>query len=140
MVEFVDISAWVNTQKGRQDTVVKDVVMNIDKGVSMRSPILTGRFKGNWMLGINFQPSGKDLEKFDKSPLGTVGKTVNEHESQLPRLHAAGKVYYLVNNLSYANLLEHGHSWQTNRHSAGIVGLTLVEFSGVVDRAMVGVR
>ena len=138
MTEFVSISSWVKTQAGRQDTVVRKTVLDVDKSISMRSPVDTGRFKGNWMLGIDFQPSGVSLEKFDKSSLGTVGATVAEHASQLPRLHAAGKVYYLVNNLDYANLLENGHS-QVQAPN-GVVGLTILEFNGIVERSMVGVR
>jgi hypothetical protein len=50
---------------------------------------------------------------------------------------AAGKVHYITNNLPYAWRLEHGHSKQA---PAGMVGLTVVEFAGIVDKAANDVR
>lgn len=139
MVEFVSIAAWVNAQKGKQDKLTRKIVLDVDKGVSRRSPVDTGRFKGNWMMGVDFKPAGYDWELKDKKPLGAVGDTVTIHDSMIPKV-SAGHVYWLVNNLPYANALEWGHSKQTNNHPAGIVGLTLVQFDGIVERAMQSVK
>lgn len=139
MVEFVSIASWVNAQKGKQDLLTRKIILDIDKGVSKRSPVDTGRFKGNWMLGVNTKPAGYNWELKDKKPLGSIGDTVTIHNSQIPR-KTAGNVYWLVNNLPYAIDLEWGHSPQTNYHPAGIVGLTLVQFSGIVERAMSSVN
>lgn len=140
MVEYVNISAWVLAQTRKQDQLVRKVVLGLDAAVSRRSPVDTGAFKANWMMGIGVQPTGFNENKFDKKPIGVAGDTVATHAALFPRKGTAGHIYYIVNNAPYANALEIGHSTQTNNHRAGIVGLTLVEYDGIVERAMVSVK
>lgn len=139
MVEFVSIASWINTkQRPAQHAVVRKITLDIDRSVSKRSPVDTGRFKGNWMLGVNSQPLGYNWALKDEKPKGQVGDTVGIHAGILPK-QAAGNVYWLVNNLPYANALEDGHSPQAPA-PWGIVNITLIKFEGIVDTAMESVR
>jgi hypothetical protein len=52
--------------------------------------------------------------------------------SNVPTTGAGGKIYYIVNNLPYAQRLDDGWSSQA---PAGIIGLALAEFDGMVLRA-----
>ena len=138
MVQFVSIGAWINNkQKPAQDRAIRKTILDMDRSTSMRSPVDTGRFKGNWMLGVDYQPMGYNWELKDKKPLGAVGDTVGLHAGIIPK-QAGGHVYWLVNNLPYANDLEAGHS--KRQAPAGIVGITLVKFEGIVERAMASVK
>jgi len=139
MVQYVSIASWINKkQRPAQDQVIRKITLDIDRSLSRRSPVDTGRFKGNWQLGVNAQPLGYDWELKDKRPRGQVGDTVGIHAGILPK-QAAGGVYWLVNNLPYANALELGHSKQAPA-PWGIVKITLIKFQGIVESAMSEVK
>jgi len=99
--------------------------------VVTRSPVDTGRFRGNWQLQLNEIPQGV-VETLDKDG----GPTISEGENELAGL-ALGDSIYIVNNLPYAQKLENGHSQQA---PTGMVAITVAEFSGIVDEAAQSVR
>ncbi len=137
MAEFANVDLLMKHVKGEADTFVKKVVLDLDRSLVRRSPVDTGRFKGNWQLGVDNAPGG-DVEMFNKSPLGTPqrgvsDKTIATHLPLIPK-KAAGHVYYLVNNLPYAEALENGHSQQAPGPHA-IVGLTVLKFESILKNA-----
>lgn len=83
-----------------------------------------GRFRGNWQLGIGSMPDGV-LNRVD--PDG--GAVRAEIKAAIPA-KAAGNVFWLANNLPYAERLENGWSTQA---PTGMVGLTVREFQSVVN-------
>lgn len=69
-----------------------------------RTPVKTGRLKGNWQVGVTREPS-RELKVLDKD--GSRTRTKGE----LQILNAkAFDVLYIVNNLPYASYIENGHS------------------------------
>lgn len=108
------------------DKVVRQVTLEVASRVIVRSPVDTGRFRGNWRLGVGGPATGT-TEVTDKDGGATNGAIA----AALPA-KAAGTVLYLQNNLPYAWALEHGHSKQA---PSGMVGLTVLEFSAIVDKA-----
>ncbi len=86
-----------------------------------------GHFRANWQLGIGTLPTG-EVEGIDKSGSKTKAKI----KAEIPA-RPAGGVYYLANNLPYAQALEDGHSHQAPE---GMVSLTEVEFSAIVNQAV----
>ncbi len=96
----------------------------------LKSPVDTGRFRGNWQVAIESVPSGT-LVIDDKSGTATIAKT-----TAVTLGLRAGQTITLVNNLEYARALEYGHSKQA---PAGMVRLTLQEFGAVVQKAASGV-
>lgn len=128
-------------------TVVSDIAVRID----MRSPVgdpvgpppwknppppgyVGGHFRANWQIGINTIPSG-EVAGVDTSPKNgkTGGATTAKIQAAIPE-QAAGKVYYIVNNLPYAQALEDGHSPQAK--PGQMVGLTVTEFQAMVADAL----
>jgi hypothetical protein len=125
----------------RADQLVGEIVVGVAARIDARSPVgdakywksppppgyVGGRFRGNWQLGIGSIPAGA-LARIDHD--GTVA---------LPAIiagvpdDAAGKVYYIANNLPYAQAIEDGHSRQA---PAGVVGRTAVEFQQIVRDAI----
>lgn len=99
--------------------------------VVMKSPVDTGRFKGNWQVAIGTIPAGV-LNVEDKSGAATIAKV----QAEVLGLKA-GQTIYLVNNLVYALPLEYGHSKQAPN---GMVRLTIQEFNAFVERAASGVN
>ena len=98
--------------------VVKKLSMDALRGVVMKSPVDTGRFRGNWNGGIGSQ----DLSVSDSTDKG-VGATLSSGTSEIDGVEDL-TVVWITNNLPYALALEHGHSKQA---PAGMVALTFAE-------------
>lgn len=121
-----NIAAFVEKAKGNMDLVVRKVALEMFTRVVIKSPVDTGRFKGNWQVAIGSIPAGT-LNLDDKAGTATIAK-VTAAALNLE----AGQVIYLVNNLPYAQKLEFGHSKQA---PSGMVRLTILEFNNVVENA-----
>ena len=135
----LSMSKWTGKVGVNLNVFSKKVILEVDQRVSKRSPVDTGRFKGNWMLGVDGIPTAYDENKFDKNKHLEIGSTVAERLLQIPK-EAAGHVYYLVNNLPYAKDLEQGSSKQTNNMTGGIVYITVLEFDQIIQEAMNSIK
>lgn len=122
----LQIARFVEKAKGNVDLVVRKVALDLFKRVIMKSPVDTGRFKGNWQVQIGSIPAGT-LEIDDKAGTATIAKVTAETLNL-----RAGQIIYLVNNLPYARRLEYGHSKQA---PGGMVRVTVAEFNAAVNRA-----
>jgi len=153
----LDIRKFVEKAKDRADIVVKGTVIGVAAKVDERSPVgdpskwiynrgtkenpdyvdwlaynelngyVGGRFRGNWQLKVGAMPEGT-LDRVDAS-----GRATQSAIATAIPADAAGKVYYLANNLPYAERLETGWSQQA---PTGIVSLTVTEFQAFVDKAV----
>nr|WP_309504287.1 hypothetical protein [uncultured Roseovarius sp.] len=93
------------------------------RGLVLKSPVDTGRFKGNWNVGVG-QMDLKTTETVDPSGGGTITRADRELTAYAS---AEGfPVINLTNNLPYAVRLEDGHS---NQAPNGMVGLTVAELA-----------
>ena len=136
----LSMSKWTGKVGVNLNTLSKKVILEVDQRVSKRSPVDTGRFKGNWMLGVDTIPTTYDKEKFDKKKKpDTIGSTVGERVLKMPVKGAAGHTYYLVNNLPYAKALEQGHSQQAPG-PGGVVFITVLEYEQIVRKALEGLK
>lgn len=122
----LDIQRFVDKAKGNVDLVIRKIALDMFKRVIMKSPVDTGRFKGNWQVAIGSMPAGT-LEIDDKTGAATISKVTAATLGL-----SAGQTIYLVNNLAYARRLEYGHSKQA---PSGMVRITVQEFPGVVNKA-----
>lgn len=134
----LDISKFVSKTKGKADKVVRKIVLDIGRRVVERSPVgdatywksppppgyVGGRFRGNWQHGTVDMP---------RTVFDTVDDVSGERIAASVNNGEAFAVHYIVNNLPYAIALENGHSRQAP--PGGIVGLTVVEFGGIVREA-----
>lgn len=127
----LDIQKFVTGAKQRANDAVGRIVVGVSAEIDMRSPVDTGRFRGNWQLGVNSVPSGT-LANLDKTGNATQARIAASVPDE-----AAGHVFWIVNNLPYATRLEHGYSRQAPQ---GMVGLTLTRFQSIVNEAAAAVR
>lgn len=125
----LDIQRFVNAANGKLDLVVRKVALELFSRVIQKTPVRTGRLKGNWQVAIGSIPSGT-LELNDPSG----GATISRVDAAVLGLKA-GDIISLVNNLSYANKIEMGYSKQA---PSGMVRTTVLEFGGVVTQAVNG--
>lgn len=122
----LDIQRFVDKAKGNVDLVVRKISLDMFRRVIMKSPVDTGRFKGNWQVAIGSIPAGT-LEVNDKTGTATIARVTAATLGL-----QAGETIYLVNNLEYARALEYGHSKQA---PAGMVRISVAEYPGVVNKA-----
>jgi hypothetical protein len=136
----VDLQNFADKTKGKADELVGLVVVKIAERLDQRSPVgdatywkhkpppgyVGGRFRGNWQLGVGTIPAG-ETGRIDPAGSATLGAIISEVPVQ-----AAGKVFYLANNVPYAQRIEDGWSRQA---PTGLVGLTATEFQVIVREA-----
>lgn len=136
----LQLKAFSDKTKGKADDLVGAVVIKIAQRLDERSPVgdavywrskppkgyIGGRFRGNWQLGVGTLPHG-ETGRVDPAGASTVSAIIAEIPTE-----AAGKVFWLANNVPYADAIEHGHSRQAPQ---GLVGLTAMEFQSIVDGA-----
>lgn len=98
---------------------VKHIALDALRRIVLRTPVDTGRLRGNWQVGINDSPSG---EVDGTDPTGSTA--IQEGTSKLAALGFAQQVF-ITNNLPYAAAIEGGHSRE--KAPAGMVAITLTE-------------
>lgn len=98
--------------------VTQKIAMEALTRVVMRSPVDTGRFRGNWTVSVD-APNDWTSETVDPGGQGAIQRgSVAIMGIEVP------KVIYVQNNLPYANRLENGWSQQA---PAGVVAVTFSE-------------
>jgi hypothetical protein len=116
---------------GKADQVIRKVVLDVGKAIINRSPVDTGRFRGNWnyaSVSINTSTSG-GADKTGSSALARIQAGLTGW--------ATGQTIYITNSLPYAVRLENGWSQQA---PSGMVRLTVVEFRQYIAKAAREVR
>lgn len=99
--------------------LVKKISMTALSMVVMRSPVDTGRFRGNWNVSIGAPDFSTQEEHYDKGGRTTITKG-NGVIRRLPKY----QVVWICNGLPYARRLETGWSKQA---PAGVVAITVAE-------------
>lgn len=123
-----DISKFIKKAKGQEEVVIRKIGLELFTKVVMKSPVDTGRFRGNWNLSIN-TVNDATSEIVDKLPYGSApGATVyGKAESNVNRWKLSDNSIYIANGLPYAERLEFGYSKQA---SGGMARLSVMEIAG----------
>jgi len=130
MAGFADqVKKWEKKTADKLDLATRQIALQIFSRIIIKSPVDTGRFRGNWQLAIGSVPSGT-LELDDKTGTATITKGTATSLGV-----NAGDIIYFANNLPYAQRLEGGYSSQA---PAGMVALTVQEFQSIV--AAIGIE
>lgn len=82
--------------------VVTAVGLEALNRVVKRTPVDTGRARGNWQVGVNSRPTGS-LKREDKSGSKTIAAGATRIRVASPYC-----TIYIVNNLDYVRVLEYG--------------------------------
>jgi len=102
--------------------VVQKLAMHALRGVVMKSPVDTGRFRGNWNVAVNHIDYSVTTAP-DKSGGGVIAKGAALIAAAEP-----DQAIFISNNVPYAVALEFGHSKQA---PAGVVALTFAELESM---------
>lgn len=86
---------------------VKKIVLEVFTRAMMKSPVDSGRFRGNWMVGIGASDESiVDVEESDAH--GAVSPSAMSRAQQKLASLAFGIPVHVSNNLPYAGILENG--------------------------------
>lgn len=107
------------------EKVFRGTSIDISTKVITRTPVDTGRARGNWFPSFD-EPSEQTTTNVSKTGLDSITRA-----TQKVRTSRLGQSFYLTNNLPYIERLENGYSDQAPN---GMVERTLVEFQRIVDQ------
>lgn len=126
----LDISKFAEKAKGNSSAVVKKVAADMFGRVVLRTPVDTGRARGNWQITFNVPAEGTS-QQVDPTGRGAI--------SEITAKAAQWKdgAIWLTNNLPYIERLEYGWSKQA---PAGMARVTVREFQSYVDSAVRGLK
>jgi hypothetical protein len=113
----------------QMDLVARKIALEAYRRVILKTPVKTGRARGNWQCTIG-TPAAGTIEGID--PAGA--KAMSTVQAQVAAWKAvSGVSILLTNNLPYIGRLEHGSSTQAPN---GMVGVTIAELGGIVQEAL----
>lgn len=127
----VPINSYVEAAKGDLRKAARAVTLELYSRILIRSPVDTGRFRGNWMIGVEIVPRGFDELKFNPSALPDGDQVRKLRDLEL------GATIRIRNNLPYAVSLEQGSSRQA---PAGVVRVTAEEFATITRQVSLRVK
>jgi len=106
-------------------TINRKVALEVLRRVVMRTPVESGRAKGNWQTSVG-TPIEREIERTDKGGGSVISSAVSVIESW----ESDNVSIFLMNNLPYIGRLEDGYSSQA---PAGMVKITVAEFQQIVN-------
>lgn len=116
----------------RVDFVVRRISLDVLTGIVMKTPVDTGRARGNWQVGLAGFVDGT-LDVFDPSG----GQAVGRGAATISQYKTKDRGLFINNNLPYIQRLEDGWSQQA---PSGMVGLTLAQYPFIVRQAAAATR
>lgn len=144
----LDVSKWVEKAKGRSDSVVRRVALELGQQIINKSPVgdpskwkvprkgyVGGRFRANWYMGVGVRPTQTNDQR---DPGGEASKA--RIQSLLPSVYS-GTVVYITNNLPYAMRLELGPPSPWSKQAPqGMVRTTVENYQGIVADAVAAAK
>ena len=118
--------------RDRSNQAVRMLAFEALSRIVLRTPVDTGRARGNWNVGAGDPDRSVNIMGFDKTGMETINRV-------RPLLDAAGpdQTLYVTNSLPYILPLEHGHSSQA---PAGMVMVTLAELQPLASEIAARIR
>ena len=133
----VDLNKFTKATKDKILDVRKTFAFMIYSSVVKKTPVDTGRARGNWLISVN-SPSKANTSRTDRRKIGAEPSETIKNEEQTKLEKAKGdESIYISNNLEYIRALEYGHSKQA---PSGMVGVTLANAESYWNKAIASVK
>jgi hypothetical protein len=111
-----DIKKFNEKTKKKVTKIFRGTALSLFGKIVVRTPVDTGRLRGNWQVQLN------------SAPTGTLDTTKVQDPSEAKRAKL-GDAIFIINNLPYAEVIEDGSSKQAPQ---GMVKVTVAEFKSIV--------
>ena len=116
----LDLRKFAEKAGKNADIAIRTVCLDLTTGVVFKTPVDTGRARGNWQASIG-TPAVGEVATLDKSGTAAIAA------AQGAIARAPGNVFVLANNLPYIARLEfEGYS---NQAPAGMARITILEIT-----------
>lgn len=128
----LQVGAWADKARGNAEQVVRKVGFEMFARVVQRTPVDTGRARGNWQVTL-VTPASAVVDRSDGGKKGSRPSGSLESSALAATEGYSIKVaqtIWITNGLPYAPRLEYGWSSQA---PAGMVRVTVAEFQGLVS-------
>lgn len=119
--------AYKRRIRERSDKLVRAVGLEAHRRLIRRTPVDTGRAKGNWNVGVGEPDRSEDPESKDRSG----GQALQRGASRILAQFRAGDRLFLTNAVPYVPELEKGSSKQAPN---GMIAVTVAEMRPLVSR------
>jgi len=119
----LDVKALIAKTTARADETVRAVTLELFSEVIQRTPVDTGRLKGNWQTTVG-APANGVTDRLDTS--GDLA--IAEAKGGIGGL---GTITYLSNNLPYAYRIEY-EGWSHTKAPAGMVRVSMARIEQIV--------
>jgi hypothetical protein len=106
---------------GNVENVVKKSVFDLTSAIIKDTAVDSGRLRANWQVSFN-QSIDNEIDTVDKTGNETIAKVSTKINNNKVPL-----VYWIQNNLPYAEKIEYGGSPQNNR--MGMVRINILRFN-----------
>ena len=111
---------------GRIRNFRRALAMKVFSRVILRTPVDTGRARGNWQCTMG-SPADGVLDAEDKTGAEAIARARDVSVG----IGTDDRSIFLTNNLPYIEALENGHSGQAPQ---GMVAITVAEFEGLAEQ------
>lgn len=121
-----DFAKMMARAAGREDQLVRASALGLGAAIVQKSPVDSGRFRGNWQYGagqINFSTDAPE----DKTGASSIGKIAAGLQGW-----KRGETIFVTNSLPYAKRLEYD-AW-SQQATAGMVRISVMEFKANVKK------
>ena len=127
----IDLGKYATDTVEKTNQVCRKVALSVFRRVVMRTPVDTGRARGNWIPTVG-SPSSEVNDTQDKGGVMAMGRAASQTGRWDP---SKGQSIFLTNNLPYIEVLEKGRVGNKGSLQApqGMVGITGAEFGGIVS-------
>lgn len=129
----VDPGKWAESKSNLIRDLRATFAFMIYSSVVKKTPVDTGRARGNWIISVGSQVKAK-LQRLDKSKYGAEpSSAVRSTEQSKLDTAKEDETIYISNNLDYIQSLEYGRSRQAPN---GMVGVTLANADSYLRKAL----
>jgi len=126
-----DLKRVIEKGKTNQSLFIRKLLLEIDRRLVLKSPVDTGRFRANWVVG-SYNIDDSTTDSTDKTGATTLAK----HQHQITGIKYNGQMVYITNSLPYAFPLEYGWS---DKAPQGMVRITVEEIESIAGDAVKGI-
>lgn len=123
-----NIDKLAKKMKQRPRDVVALAFVELSTSIILRTPVDTGRARGNWIPTANTPGIGYDNETLDKT-----GQKAIDAATAIAQMTNSEK-FILTNNLPYIGVLEY-QGW-SKQAPAGMVRISVIEFQDAINKAI----
>lgn len=133
-----ELRQFADATKRSMRRTIQGVALELAVRIVMKSPVDTGRFRGNWRISVG-SPDTRTDAPFDKQPLGSPPSAAlfSDWQDELEAVTFRSNVW-ITNSLPYARRLEY-EGW-SKQAPAGMVRVSVSEYNDVINKVLAAVK